>query len=35
MQSQQPEQQKNLILAIVLSMAVCFGWQYFEPPARN
>ncbi len=29
MQSQQPEQQKNLILAIVLSMAVVFGWQYF------
>ncbi len=29
MQSQQPDQQKNLILAIVLSMAVVFGWQYF------
>ena len=29
MQSNQPEQQKNLILAIVLSMAVVFGWQYF------
>ena len=29
MQSQQPEQQKNLILAIVLSMAVVFGWQFF------
>jgi YidC/Oxa1 family membrane protein insertase len=29
MQSQQPDQQKNLILAIVLSMAVVFSWQYF------
>ncbi len=30
MQNQQPpEQQKNLILAITLSMAVVFGWQYF------
>jgi YidC/Oxa1 family membrane protein insertase len=29
MQSQQPENQKNLILAIALSAAVLLGWQYF------
>jgi YidC/Oxa1 family membrane protein insertase len=29
MQSQQPDNQKNLILAIVLSMAVVVGWQFF------
>jgi YidC/Oxa1 family membrane protein insertase len=29
MQSQQPESQKNLILAIALSAAVLMAWQYF------
>ncbi len=29
MQSQDPDQYKNLILAVVLSMAVLFAWQYF------
>jgi YidC/Oxa1 family membrane protein insertase len=29
MQSQQPENQKNLILAIALSAAVLMAWQYF------
>jgi YidC/Oxa1 family membrane protein insertase len=29
MQSQDPDQQRNLLLAIVLSMAVLLGWQYF------
>ena len=29
MQPQQPENQNNLLLAIVLSMAVLLGWQYF------
>jgi YidC/Oxa1 family membrane protein insertase len=29
MQSQQPENHNNLLLAIVLSMAVMLGWQYF------
>jgi YidC/Oxa1 family membrane protein insertase len=29
MQSQQPESQKNLLLAIALSAAVLMAWQYF------
>ncbi|HET6321947.1 MAG TPA: membrane protein insertase YidC [Hyphomicrobium sp.] len=29
MQSQDPNQQKNLLLAVVLSMAVLLGWQLF------
>jgi YidC/Oxa1 family membrane protein insertase len=29
MQSQDPDQYKNLILAVVLSMAVLLAWQYF------
>src|SRR5690606_18963437 len=29
MQPQQPENQNKLLLAIVLSMAVLLGWQYF------
>lgn len=29
MQSQDPDQQRNLILAVVLSMAVLLGWQLF------
>jgi YidC/Oxa1 family membrane protein insertase len=29
MQSQDPDQQKNLLLAVVLSMAVLLGWQLF------
>jgi YidC/Oxa1 family membrane protein insertase len=29
MQTQHPENQKNLILAIVLSMGVLLGWQFF------
>ncbi len=29
MQTQQPDSQKNLLLAIVLSMVVLVGWQYF------
>ena len=29
MQSQDPNQQKNLLLAVVLSMAVLLGWQIF------
>ncbi len=34
MQKQRPEEQKNLILAIVLSVAVLFGWQYFYAGPR-
>ncbi len=34
MQSQRPEDQKNLILAIVLSVAVLFGWQFFYAGPR-
>ena len=29
MQTQQPDNQKNLLLAILLSMAVLLGWQFF------
>src|SRR5665647_84659 len=29
MQSQDPNQQRNLLLAVVLSMAVLLGWQLF------
>jgi YidC/Oxa1 family membrane protein insertase len=29
MQSQDPDQQRNLIIAVVLSMAVLLGWQFF------
>ena len=29
MKSQDPDQQKNLLLAVVLSMAVLLGWQLF------
>ena len=29
MQSQDPDQQRNLLLAVVLSMAVLLGWQFF------
>ena len=29
MQSQDPDQQKNLLLAVILSMAVLLGWQLF------
>ncbi|MGQ0674077.1 MAG: membrane protein insertase YidC [Hyphomicrobium sp.] len=29
MQSQDPESQKNLLIAVVLSMMVMLGWQYF------
>ena len=29
MQSQQPDHQKNLLLAILLSIGVLLGWQYF------
>jgi YidC/Oxa1 family membrane protein insertase len=29
MQDQRPDDQKNLLLAIILSMAVMLGWQYF------
>ena len=29
MQSQDPDQYKNLILAVILSMAVLLAWQYF------
>ncbi|MFA5898598.1 MAG: membrane protein insertase YidC [Hyphomicrobium sp.] len=29
MQSQDPDQHRNLILAVVLSMAVLLGWQFF------
>jgi YidC/Oxa1 family membrane protein insertase len=29
MQSQQPDNQKNLLLAIILSIGVLFAWQYF------
>jgi len=37
MQSQDPNQQKNLLLAVVLSMAVLLGWQLFYagPKLRN
>lgn len=29
MQSQDPNQQKNLVIAVALSMAVLLGWQIF------
>ena len=29
MKSQDPDQQRNLLLAVVLSMAVLLGWQLF------
>ncbi len=33
MQSQQPDDQKNLMLAVVLSLAVLLVWQlFFSPP---
>ena len=34
MQSQDPDQQRNLLLAVVLSMAVLLGWQLFYAAPR-
>ena len=34
MQSQDPDQQRNLLLAVVLSMAVLLGWQMFYAAPR-